>query len=532
MSQWVVFSDGRVLLRGRSRAIEVSIATFAGRIAAVGPRSELLRQVPPGVREVRLGGRLITPGLVDCHVHLLAFGIRIGGRRLSLAATQSLPEALDRVRAYLDVLPESEWIWGGRQDANLWPEGWPTRLDLDEVTGDRPAALTSKCGHAMWVNTAALRAAGITHDTPDPPGGRIERDANGDPTGILRENAMEPLHAFRPLLDKAARKERLLDGIEAAHAAGLVGVHNCEGPETLGALLELDREGPLRFRVVHHIPEQLVEHAAALGLGGGLGGARLRLGGVKAFADGSLGARSAAMLEPYRGTSDCGVPIHTADSLVELGRTAAKAGLPLVTHAIGDRAVREVLDALERLAAEGLEPLLPHRVEHAQHVHPDDRPRFAQLGAIASCQPVHLVHDMAIVERSLPDRRERAYALGSLLRAGAAMCLGSDAPIETIEPLGGIRAAVFRRGPDGLPTEGWTPEERLTVREALDGYTLGAAVAAGTSAYEGAIAPNFRADLTVLSHDIVADPESVEVCRVDMTVVDGEIVFDREGIAG
>ncbi len=532
MALWTLYTGGRVLAPGRLEAVDAAVATFAGRIAAIGPRAELKSQVPPLTPEIRLSGRLVLPGLVDGHVHLLAFGIRSASLRLDLRAASSRREALAQVRVYLAADTSDGWLWGGQWDANIWPEGRPTAADLDSVTGDRPAALTSKCGHAMWLNSAALRALGIGRETAEPRGGRIERDARGEPTGILCENAMDPVFAHRPTLSAADKRRCLLSGIRAAHAVGLTGVHNCEGPETFGPLHELKREGLLAFRVTHHIPEALVAEAADLALGGGFGGSHLRIGSVKVFGDGSLGAQSAAMLEPYAGTSDAGVATHSRSSLVEVGRAAAAAGLALAVHAIGDRAVREALDAFEELRDAGLHPTLPHRIEHAQHIHPEDIGRFAALGAIASCQPVHLVGDMAMVERYLPDRQERAYSYGSLLRAGGRLCLGSDAPVESIDPLRGIRAAVLRQDPAGNPCGGWRPSERLTVREAIEGYTMGAAAAAGRLSTEGALTPGYAADMTILSHDILEDPDALEVCAVDLTVIDGQVVFDRTGLAG
>lgn len=531
MRLWSLLSEGRVLTRGRPDPVEATIATMAGHIVAVGPRNEILAQVPPSTPEVRLGGRLVLPGFVDAHVHLLAFGIRAASMRLDLLGAATRVEALDRVRGFVGTLTPGAWLWGGRWDANVWPEGRPSARDLDSVTGDHPAALTSKCGHAMWLNTAALRAVGITRDTPDPEGGRIDRGADGEPTGILFENAMAPAHAYRPVLSGAEKCKCLLAGIDAAHAVGLTGVHNCEGPESLGPLRELERTGGLRFRVTHHIPERYVEQAADLALSGGFGSAWLRIGSVKAFCDGSLGAQSAAMLEPYAGTEDVGVAAHTSESLHVLGRRAAEAGLALAVHAIGDRAVRSVLDAMQQLRREGLHTHLPQRVEHAQHVHPDDLPRFARLGVVASCQPVHLAADIALIERHLPGREGRAYALGSLLRSGATLCFGSDAPVETIDPLAGIRTAVLRQDTHGRPVDGWMPEERLTVRQAVEAYTTGPAIASGRAWSEGALSPGYRADMTIISHDILEDPEALEVCRVDLTVVDGHVVFDREGLS-
>jgi len=533
LTRWRLFSNALFVLPGLDMPVAGAAVTWAGRIISIGPRSELLGHIPAGVEEISLGARLVTAGLVDAHVHLLGLSVRAEGLRLDIGDVTSVAEAQDRIREHCAGLGAGEWVWGGRWDANLWPgASHPTAADLDAATGDRPAALTSRCGHAMWVNTAGLRAAGIGRDTPDPEGGRIARDESGEPTGMLYEGAMAPMYAFRPRMTRARTKECLLSGIRKAHSLGLVGVHNCEGAETFAPLLELANEGALPFRVTHHIPESRVEHAVEMAMGGGLGGAHLRVGSLKVFVDGSLGARPAAMLEPYADSAARGIMEHNADSLAELGRRAAEAGLSLAVHAIGDRAVRETLDAFERLRDEGVRTALPHRMEHAQHIHPDDVGRLAKLGVIASVQPVHLKADQAMVERHLHDRGDRAFVYGSLLRSGATLCFGSDAPVETLDPLRGISAAVKRSAWRGGPRSGWHPAEKLRVREALDAYTHGPAVASGTAHLEGAIAPGYRADFTVLSHDILSDADAIEECRVAMTVVAGRVVYDSDGIAG
>jgi len=521
----VLFSGGRVLTSGSPFPVEASILICCGTILGVGDRREIKGRAPAGAEEVDLGGGLVVPGLVDSHVHLLGLGLRLIGDRLDLTSTRSLAETLVVIREHASALPAGEPIRGGGWDANVWPERRrPTAAHLEAVAPGRPVALTSKCGHSAWVSGEILRAAGIAAETPDPPGGRIGRDASGQPDGMLYEAAMEAVWALRPEVSVPRRKEALLAAQRHAHGLGLVGCHNCEGPETLGPLLELQSEGLLRLRVTHHIPEHLVAQAAELAMGSRLGGEWLRIGSLKVFADGSLGARTAAMLEPYHGTADTGLLEHDADSIAELGRKAAQARLGLAAHAIGDRAVRELLDGLQALADEGLTPPIPHRVEHAQHVHEDDVPRLARLGVIASVQPVHLRGDRAMVAAHLPGREGRAFAYGSVLRAGATLCFGSDAPVETMDPLQGLRAAVMRRDWDEEPADGWRPEERLSVIDALAGYSRGPGLASGTAAVEGAIAPGYRADFSVLTHDIVTEPDALPECRVTATVVGGEVV--------
>lgn len=519
-----LFTCGKVLHSPCVRP-DAAILTCGDTILAVGDRRKLKDRAPSGTEGIDLGPGLAVPGFVDCHVHLLGLGLRLIGDRLDLTSARSLAETLAVVREHASRLPAGEPIRGGGWDANVWPEGRrPTAADLDAAAPGRVVILTSKCGHSVWVSRQVLDEIGITTETPDPPGGRIGRDAEGQPDGVLYEAAMEPVWALRPEVSVFRRKEALLAAQRHAHSLGIVGCHNCEGPETLGPLLELQNESLLRLRVTHHVPEDLVGQAAELAVGSRFGGKWLRVGSLKVFADGSLGARTAAMLEPYRGTTDTGLLEHNARSIAELGRKAAEARLGLAVHAIGDRAVHETLNGIQVLVGDGLAPSIPHRIEHAQHVHEDDLPRLARLGVIASVQPVHLRGDYAMVTAHLPDREGRAFAYGSMLRAGAVLCFGSDAPVETMDPLEGLRAAVTRRDWDEKPTEGWRPQEKLSVADALAAYTLAAATASGTADVEGIMAPGYRADFVVLSHDIITEPDALAECYVKATVVGGDVV--------
>lgn len=528
MAKWRLLANARFLLPDGRISETAAMSTFAGRIVAIGPRDVVTESVPAGTPEADLGGGLAVPGLVDCHVHLMALGLRLAGERLDLASTRSLSECLERVRSVAATLPADEWIRGGGWDANAWLDGRrPSARDLDVIVADRPVILTSRCGHAAWVSSAALRLAGISRDGPETEGGHIERDETGEPTGLLFENAIDLVHRLRPELTPERARGALLAAVGHAHSLGVVGCHNCEGPDVLRALCDLARNDELRLRVTQHIPEALLEQLSDLGAAPGLGGDWLRLGSLKVFADGSLGARTAAMLEPYRDTGGTGILERDATAIAELARRASVAGMGLAVHAIGDRAVREVLDGLETLADLSGGVRRVQRIEHAQHVQQDDVARFAELGIVASVQPVHLRSDMAIVERTLSDRRERAFPYGSLRRAGATLCLGSDAPVETLDPLHGLRAAVHRRDWDGQPVGGWLPDERLSVRDAVAGYTSAASVAVHGAAREGMLAAGAHADLTVFSHDIIANPEALDECQVTATVVGGEVVYQR-----
>jgi predicted amidohydrolase YtcJ len=376
--------------------------------------------------------------------------------------------------------------------------------------------------------------ARIDAETADPPGGEIVRDAEGQPSGVLKERARDLLYQHLPPLDGRARQNALREGIPVAHRLGLTSLHILAGvdPEDdplplldYQALLE---EDSLDLRVTVILPAGGLQEIIELGLRTGFGNARLRFGGIKIFADGTLGSQTADMLEAYQGQPDNrGIEVTPQESLESLVGRAYSSGVACVVHAIGDRAVRRTLDAFEknpRSEASGASPR--QRIEHAQIVHPQDIPRFAALGVIASMQPIHAISDMPIANRYWGTRCRTAYAWKSLLSAGTRLAFGSDAPVEDPNPLLGIHAAVARQTVDGYPEGGWYPEQRLTVSEAVHGYTVGAAYASGEESVKGSLAPGKLADLVVLSEDIFRIPRA-EIPRtsVAMTIFDGRIVY-------
>ncbi|MFH1086694.1 MAG: amidohydrolase, partial [Chloroflexota bacterium] len=383
--------------------------------------------------------------------------------------------------------------WGGR---------FPTAADLDRVTPDHPVRLSAKSGHAAWVNSRALALAGVTAATPDPAGGALVRDARGQPTGVLLEEAMRLVDAHIP----PPNLEGVLAGMRAALAvvarAGLTSLHDMDGPLAFQAEQILRERDELTVRIVKSIPLAHLDEAIGLGLRTGLGDDWLRIGQVKMFADGALGPRTAWMLEGYASApEDTGIATTPVEVLRASVRRANAAGLGCAIHAIGDRACREVLDLYAD--ARGAHPGPRNRIEHAQILHPDDTPRFGALGVIASMQPIHCTSDMHISDRHLGPRAAGAYAFRTLLATGATLAFGSDAPVEPVQPLIGIHAAVTRRRADGSPGwAGWHPEHRLSVSEALRGYTLGAAHAAGLEDRLGALAPGKLADVTILDGDL------------------------------
>jgi predicted amidohydrolase YtcJ len=528
----LLFYNGNIHTMDAATPHAQAVAIAGNRILAVGGDAEMQALLAPGGQAVDLIGRTVVPGFTDSHTHFMMYGLSLA--RIDLIQVLTLQEALSRVAARAEVTPTGRWLLGHGWDHSLWEGGtFPTREHLDSVVPEHPVFLTRKCVHVGWANSRALELAGITSQTSDPPGGEIERDpATGQPTGILKENAMDLV--YHQLQDPPV--EEAVDAIKAgmarAHKLGLVGTHTMEGTAALVAFQQLRAAGELKMRVLMQIPETNLEAAIQVGLQTDFGDERLCIGGVKGFSDGALGARTAHMLEPFEGEPDnCGIPVATAEHLKDLIGRASRAGIATVTHAIGDRANREVLDAVEasRRAGEGLH--LRHRIEHVQLLHPDDVPRLARLGVVASMQPIHATQDMLLADAHWGARSAGAYAWRSLLDAGTALAFGSDSPVEDLDVMKGIHAAVTRRRADGSPgPDGWYPEQRLTVTEAVHAYTAGAAYASGEEAIKGKLSPGKLADVVVLSQDIFTiEPMAILETEVVATVFDGECVYFRDG---
>ncbi len=510
------------------------LATFSGRIIALGGTDELAAAFP-GFARVDLGGRAALPGLVDSHIHLAPYGISL--RRVNLAGAHSLREATSAVAAAVAREQPGSWILGRGWDKNIWPEDrFPSASDLDAVSPGTPVALSSKDGHLLWVNTAALRLAGVTSQTPDPPGGEIARDRRGEPTGILKEESAKDLvWKVVPAADAQTIERGIHDAAAMLHQMGITAVHSFVGTEAydggtvFGVLQQLAARGELRLRVWATLALGELDAAAACGLRTGFGSEWLRLGPVKVFADGTLGSQTASMLEPFGGQpANTGIAVHGREDLTAIVRRAVAAGWWCAIHAIGDRANRWVLDAYEANDEVSRRLGARHRIEHVQLLHPDDLPRLARLGVTASMQPLHATSDRDISDRYWGARSRTAYAWRSLRRAGTALAFGSDAPVETPDPWQGIYAAVTRRRP-GESRAAWYPEEALTVEEAVRAYTVGAAWASGEETTRSALAPGRLADFIVLDRDVMVeaarDPDILLKVQVLATIIGGVPVY-------
>jgi predicted amidohydrolase YtcJ len=517
------------------RATAIAIAN--NRILAVGNDDDIRAIRLPNAQHIDMRGAFVLPGLIDAHLHLEMTGFAM--QRVNVDEVPSIDEAVRRVRERAASTPKGEWIQGWGWQQAIWGGQFPTAQQLDAATSDHPVLLRAKSGHAAWANSLALRMAGLTRDTADPSGGALVRNAQGEPTGVLLEEADRLVFNVIPRPTLAQEEEATLLVMRAMNAKGLTGVHCMDGQggiETFGTYQRLREQRQSTLRVCKQLPVQSLDEVIGAGLRSGFGDAWLRIGGIKVFSDGALGPRTAWMIAPFENEpSNYGISIYDPEQLTEFVLKAHAAGLSITTHAIGDRANRAMLDAFE-VATQDARPKtqgqdhpassvlrLRDRIEHCQVLHPDDIARFGQLGVIASVQPIHATQDMRMVDAYWGKRGRYAYAFRDLLSSGARLALGSDAPVETFDPLVGIHAAVTRQRKEGMPVGGWYPEQCLTIDEAIRGYTIDAAYA-GYSEYDlGSIEPGKLADLTVLSRDLTAIPaDEILDVTVERVMVDGE----------
>jgi predicted amidohydrolase YtcJ len=513
-----------------------AIAASGEQLAAVGANNEI-RRLATGVTPMDAGGRLVVPGFIDSHVHFLEGGFRLSSVQLRDARTRG--EFVNRIKAFAATVPAGTWITGGDWDHSLWGGELPRRDWIDAVTPNHPVWINRLDGHMSLANSVALKAAGVTRATPNVAGGEIVRGPEGEPTGLLKDNALALVDRHVPPPSPEMRQRALAAAMRYVAEQGVTSVHDMSMPAAawndLATYANARKANALTTRIYSVMPlskwERLREVVARKEYGGpdGRGDDWLRVGGLKGFVDGSLGSHTAAFQEPFNDApTDRGMLVNTPEDLYRWISGADKAGLHVMVHAIGDRANAILLDIYERVFAEDGARDRRFRVEHAQHPAPADIPRFAKLGVIASMQPYHAIDDGRWAEKYIGGRIKTTYAFRSLLDAGATLAFGSDWFVAPPTPLEGIYAAVTRRTLDEKNPNGWVPEQKISVEQALRAYTAGAAYASFEESRKGVLSAGRLADLVMMDRNIFEiPPEEIRNGRILMTFVGGRKAFDR-----
>jgi predicted amidohydrolase YtcJ len=527
-----VLVNARMWTADPGRPWAEAAAVRDGRIAAVGTSAEIRRLAGPGTAVLDLHGAFVLPGFIDSHVHFINGGLSLLSVQLRPAASRA--DFISRIAAKARELPKGEWILNGDWDHQAFdPVELPRRDWIDAATPDHPVCVNRLDGHMVLCNSLALQRAGLTRRTPDPPGGEIVRDpGTGEPTGILKDAAMDLVYAKVP--EPSPDQVRRAADAAMAYAAerGVTSVQDVSGEAGLGIYQELRRAGRLDVRIYYYVPIATVEDVLRSGLRNGFGDTLLRFAGMKGFADGSLGSATAYFFEPYADDPGraglLGAQMFPDGLMEKRVRAADRGGLQVALHAIGDRANAVVLDLLERVAADSPGRDRRFRIEHAQHVRPADFARFARLGATAAVQPYHAIDDGRWAERKIgPQRARTTYAFRSFLLAGVRLAFGSDWPVAPMDPLWAIYAAVTRRTLDDKNPDGWIPEQKIGLEDALRAYSSGPAYLEYAEAEKGALKPGFLADFAVLDRNLFAiPPEEIRKVRVLRTIVGGRTVFE------
>ncbi|HEX7737503.1 MAG TPA: amidohydrolase [Ktedonobacteraceae bacterium] len=532
----ILFLNGNIYTMdaAQPRARAMAVETRSGRILAVGTDDEVRRVGGRATELVDLRGRTMLPGFIDAHIHLLATAYR--AHYIDAADCASEEAVAELVRQRAAQTPPGQWIQGGRWYKDTWPgQAFPSKASLDVAAPEHPVALWSKDGHLLWVNSLALQRAGISAQTPDPANGAILRAGSGEPSGVLQEE--EATNLVYKVIDKSdpiLTRHLVGQALTELLRAGITTIHDIEGSDALDLFQRLRAEDQLGVRVQMILPRHTLPELKALGLRAGFGDDMLRLAGIKIFADGTLGSQTAAMLAGFEGDSNNrGILAIPESTMMETVSAASELGLGIAIHAIGDRAVRVALNSIER-AQQRLSDAnqqqtiarLRYRIEHAQLVAPEDLERMRRLGVVASVQPFHAVADRDMAERYWGKRARRAYAYRSMQKLGIPLALGSDAPVETFDPLSILYAAIQRNDPATPERAAWLPEQALPVVQALWSYTLGAAYAGGEEHDKGSLTPGKLGDAVVLREDLLTiEPAKLRENGVAATIVGGRVLY-------
>ncbi|HET6630231.1 MAG TPA: amidohydrolase [Woeseiaceae bacterium] len=522
----LVVTGARVWTGNPAQPWAEAVASRGESIVAVGSAAEIGKLVGPGTTVIAVPGSMLVPGFIDTHVHLTDGGAGLASVRLRDAATAQ--EFTQRIADYAATLEPGEWILYGNWDHERWGGELPRRDWIDAVTPENPVWINRLDGHMALANSLALEIAGVDADTPAVEGGEIVRDADGRPTGILKDNAMTLVQRAVPEPGEAQLDRTVAAAMAYFASNGVTSVHDMGDWRDLAAYRRASGSEGFITRIYSVMPlddwERLRDEVAA----NGRGDAWLRIGGLKGFMDGSLGSHTAAFLEPFTDApEDRGFLVNDLDDMAAWIGAADAAGLHVMVHAIGDRAIRELLDIYAGVAAANGERDRRFRIEHAQHIHPDDLGRFAAQDVIASMQPYHAIDDGRWADKVIgPERAKTTYAFRSLIESGATVTFGSDWYVAPATPLEGIYAAVTRRTLDGAHPDGWVPEQKISVEQALAAYTRDAAYASFEEDVKGMLKPGMLADFVLLDRDITAiPPAEIRDVRVLKTVVGGRVVY-------
>jgi predicted amidohydrolase YtcJ len=529
----LVLLNGKIWTVNPKQPEAEAVACIGSRIIALGSTAEIRGWVGEGTKVIDLGGRRILPGFNDAHVHFYSGGANLSSVQLRDAASDG--DFRERLRAFAARLPKGRWITGGDWDHESWmPPHLPTRSLIDDVTPDNPVFVNRLDGHMALANSLTLKLAGITRETADPPGGTIVRDARGEPTGVLKDAAMDAVYRVVP----DASHDEIVDAVRAAlRYAGEHGVTSVEdmsaSAPVLAAYQELLSRNELTVRIYGFQPLGSWERMASVGIHAGFGNEKLKIGGMKGFADGSLGSTTALFFAPYDDApSTSGLPSEEMipeSTMLNNIIGADRAGLQIGIHAIGDRANQIVLGMFEQAVRDNGPRDRRFRIEHAQHLRKEEIAAFGRQGVIASMQPYHAIDDGRWAEKRIGTERARGtYAFRSLLDAGVTLAFGSDWSVAPMDPIMGIYAAVTRSTLDGKHPNGWIPEQKITVAEAIKAFTLGSAYAAFDENSKGSIETGKLADMVVLSDDILKmKPALLNTAKVMMTIFDGRVIYER-----
>jgi predicted amidohydrolase YtcJ len=531
----LILTNGAVYTLDGDHPWVEAVAVAGDKVIFAGPAEEAGRFRAPATKTIDLGGKMVLPAFQDSHIHLIEGGIETS--LCNLAGLQIKEAVFAAVRDYAARHPGKKWITGGRWELPVFPGANPTKEELDKLVPDRPACLSAADGHSTWVNSLALKIAGVTAKTPDPPGGRIERvPRSGEPTGTLRESASGLVEKHIPEPAPEDYLQGLRAGLEMAKKLGITSIIEASaGEKTLEAYAALDRSGELSLRVLASLYVETRKGTSDVArlekLRDAYHGSHLKSTTAKIFADGVIESHTAALLEPYLDRpKDRGLPLLEPEAFDKLAVTLDAAGFQIHVHAIGDRAIRMTLDALAAAEKANGPKDLRHHIAHLELIDPADIPRFKALGVVANFQPLWAYADPYIVKLTVPilgpERSRWLYPIGSVARTGAVIAGGSDWPVSSANPLDAIQVAVTRRGPEEPPGPAWTPEELVDLSTMIAAYTSRGAYLSHEENIRGAIAPGRLADLIVLDKNLFKIPPSeIHTARVLLTIFEGKEIY-------